>query len=73
MGLSWMEIGLFILVVVVAFGGSSQLPELARSVGQAIGEFKQAINSPVSENPTSETESSSLNEDNNTANEKTAD
>lgn len=48
MGMSWMEIGLFILVVVVAFGGSNQLPELARSVGEAIGEFKRAMNSDIS-------------------------
>lgn len=44
MGMSWTEILLVVFAVIVLFGGSNRLPEMARSVGKAIGEFKRAMN-----------------------------
>src|SRR5437016_5087830 len=40
-GLSWTEI-LFILVVALIIFGPRKLPELGKSLGQAIGQFKRA-------------------------------
>jgi sec-independent protein translocase protein TatA len=37
----WPEI-LFILVVIVLLFGAKKLPELARGIGQSLGEFKKA-------------------------------
>jgi sec-independent protein translocase protein TatA len=43
MNLSPVEIGLILLVVFLLFG-PKRLPELARSLGQSIREFKQSMN-----------------------------
>ncbi len=37
----WPEI-IFILVIVVLLFGAKKLPELARGIGQSLGEFKKA-------------------------------
>ena len=39
-GWEWVIIGLVVLLV---FGGSKKLPDLAKSVGQAFKEFKKSI------------------------------
>ncbi|HEX2950607.1 MAG TPA: twin-arginine translocase TatA/TatE family subunit [Armatimonadota bacterium] len=57
MNLSPVEIGLILLVVFLLFG-PKRLPELARSLGQSIREFKQSMNnvtnSLTDETPTAE-------------------
>ena len=39
----WQEWALIILVVVLIFGGAKKLPDLARSLGKAMQEFKKAV------------------------------
>ena len=39
---------LFILFIVLLLFGGRKLPELARSMGQAVGEFTKATNNPTS-------------------------
>ena len=39
-GWEWVIIGLVVLLI---FGGSKKLPDLAKSVGQAFKEFKKSI------------------------------
>ena len=46
LGLGTMEL-LIVLVVLVLFFGSSRLPKLARSLGQAQKEFKKGVNDPT--------------------------
>lgn len=43
-GLGHTELLLFVLVLVLLFG-SSQVPKLARSIGQSIHEFRKGVNS----------------------------
>ena len=42
------ELLLLLLVVLLLFGGS-QLPKLARSLGQAQKEFKKGVNDPTAD------------------------
>ena len=46
---------LIILVVILLIFGGSQLPKLARSLGQAQGEFKKGINQGVDKTGEDET------------------
>jgi sec-independent protein translocase protein TatA len=39
----WQEIIVIALVVLLIFGGSAKLPQLARSLGKAIREFKNSV------------------------------
>jgi sec-independent protein translocase protein TatA len=48
MNLGTPELLLILLVVLLLFGGT-QLPKLARSLGQAQKEFKKGTNDPASE------------------------
>ncbi len=43
MSIGWTEIIIFVIVVLIIFGGSKKLPELARSVGKSLREFKKAV------------------------------
>lgn len=42
-GLSTWEIIVIVLAILLLFGGSAKLPELARSLGKAMKEFKKAV------------------------------
>jgi sec-independent protein translocase protein TatA len=42
-GLGTWEIVVIVLVILLLFGGSAKLPELARSLGKSIREFKKAM------------------------------
>jgi sec-independent protein translocase protein TatA len=44
-GLGVQELMLILLIALVLFGGS-KIPELGRSLGQAIREFKKGVESP---------------------------
>jgi sec-independent protein translocase protein TatA len=44
-GLGAQELMLILLIALVLFGGS-KIPELGRSLGQAIREFKRGVESP---------------------------
>ncbi|MCL2767866.1 MAG: twin-arginine translocase TatA/TatE family subunit [Synergistaceae bacterium] len=44
MGIGWGEILVVLFLVLLLFGGK-RLPELARSMGQAVNEFKRGLNS----------------------------
>ena len=48
MGISWGEILVVLFIILLLFGGK-RLPELARSMGQAVNEFKRGLNSDVNE------------------------
>jgi sec-independent protein translocase protein TatA len=54
MGPEWIVVG--IIAVVVLFG-AKKLPEMARSVGRAQGEFKKGLKEGAVDDPTSSTES----------------
>ncbi len=43
MHIGWWEIVIIALVILLIFGGSAKLPDLARSLGKAMKEFKKAI------------------------------
>lgn len=45
LGLGAQELMLILLIALVLFGGS-KIPELGRSLGQAIREFKRGVESP---------------------------
>ena len=47
MGIGWGEILVLLFLILLLFGGK-RLPELARSMGQAVNEFKRGLNSDVS-------------------------
>ncbi|MCX7003647.1 MAG: twin-arginine translocase TatA/TatE family subunit [bacterium] len=42
-GLSMWEIVVVVLAILLLFGGSAKLPEMARSLGKAFKEFKKAV------------------------------
>ena len=39
----WQELVIIAIVVLVIFGGAKKLPELARSLGKSMQEFKKAV------------------------------
>lgn len=43
MHLGWQEVIVIALVILLLLGGSAKLPDLARSLGKAMKEFKKAI------------------------------
>jgi sec-independent protein translocase protein TatA len=45
-GLGYQEL-LIILVIVLVLFGANRLPELARSLGSSVKEFKKGVNEPV--------------------------
>jgi sec-independent protein translocase protein TatA len=49
-GLGAQELMLILLIALVVFGGS-KIPELGRSLGQAIREFKKGVESPDATTP----------------------
>ena len=46
MSIGWGEILVVLFLILLLFGGK-RLPELARSMGQAVNEFKRGLNSDV--------------------------
>jgi sec-independent protein translocase protein TatA len=50
-GLGYQEL-LIILVIVLVLFGSSRLPELARSLGSSVKEFKKGVNEAKAEDTT---------------------
>ena len=48
MGIGWSEILVILFLILLLFGGK-RLPELARSMGQAVNEFKRGLSSNVNE------------------------
>lgn len=50
-GLGYQEL-LIILVIVLILFGATRLPELARSLGTSVKEFKKGINEAKAEDPT---------------------
>jgi sec-independent protein translocase protein TatA len=49
-GLGWSEILLIAFVVLILFGGK-RIPELMRSLGRGISEFKAGLNEQPTKNP----------------------
>lgn len=41
-GLGWQELLIFFMIVLLLFGGA-KLPELARSLGSSLKEFKESV------------------------------
>jgi sec-independent protein translocase protein TatA len=56
MGPEWIVVG---IVAVVVLFGAKKLPEMARSVGRAQGEFKKGIKEGNVDEPTDSTDSTS--------------
>lgn len=54
-GLGYQEL-LIILVIVLLLFGASRLPELARSLGSSVKEFKKGVNEARAEDPTAKKE-----------------
>jgi len=50
-GLGYQEL-LIILVIVLIFFGANRLPELARSLGSSVKEFKKGVNEAKAEDTT---------------------
>lgn len=50
-GLGYQEL-LIILVIVLILFGANRLPELARSLGSSVKEFKKGVNEPKAEDTT---------------------
>jgi sec-independent protein translocase protein TatA len=50
-GLGYQEL-LIILVIVLILFGANRLPELARSLGSSVKEFKKGVNEAKAEDPT---------------------
>ena len=46
MGLGWQEL-LIVLVIIMIIFGAGKLPEIAKSLGQGVKEFKQEAVAPV--------------------------
>jgi len=51
-GLGYQEL-LIILVIVLILFGANRLPELARSLGSSVKEFKKGVNEPKDDTTTS--------------------
>jgi sec-independent protein translocase protein TatA len=49
MSIGWGEVLVVLFLILLLFGGK-RLPELARSMGQAVNEFKSGLNSSVKNN-----------------------
>lgn len=61
-GIGTYEIAIIIGVIVVLFG-ARRIPELARSLGQGITEFKKAVKKPADEEAETSAEPGSKQED----------
>lgn len=61
-GIGTYEVAIIVGVVVVLFG-ARRIPELAKSLGQGITEFKKAVKKPAEENGADSAESESKEED----------
>ena len=46
-GLGWQELVIVLVIIMIIFG-AGKLPEVARSLGQGVKEFKKEANSPDS-------------------------
>jgi sec-independent protein translocase protein TatA len=53
-GLGYQEL-LIILVIVLILFGANRLPELARSLGSSVKEFKKGVNEVKADDPTAAT------------------
>ena len=51
-GLGWQELMIVLVIIMIIFG-AGKLPEVARSLGQGVKEFKTEANSEESEKPLS--------------------
>jgi sec-independent protein translocase protein TatA len=45
-GLGWQELVIVLVIIMIIFG-AGKLPEVAKSLGQGVKEFKQEANNPV--------------------------
>ena len=46
LGLGWQELVIVLVIIMIIFG-AGKLPEVARSLGQGVKEFKTEANNPV--------------------------
>ncbi len=46
MGLGWQELVIVLVIIMIIFG-AGKLPEVARSLGQGVKEFKNEANAPA--------------------------
>jgi len=52
MGLGWQELAIVLVIILIIFG-AGKLPEVARSLGMGVKEFKQEAAAPVGPGETS--------------------
>jgi TatA/E family protein of Tat protein translocase len=65
-GLGWTEILIITGAVIIFMGGGNQLPEIARSLGEAIQEFRKASDpdrEPTPDDPDNQTKDDSESEE----------
>lgn len=55
-GLGWQELVIVLVIVMIIFG-AGKLPEVARSLGQGVKEFKNEANQPLEDGTTATTAS----------------
>lgn len=53
-GLGWQELVIVLVIIMIIFG-AGKLPEVARSLGQGVKEFKTEASAPIGETSTTET------------------
>jgi sec-independent protein translocase protein TatA len=59
MGLGWQELVIVLVIIMIIFG-AGKLPEVARSLGMGVKEFKQEAIAPVTPTETSTTSRETL-------------
>ncbi len=57
MAIGILEVALILLIILILFG-PKRIPELARSLGRAVSEFKKGMNSDASETKKNEAKNS---------------
>ena len=50
-GLGWQELAIVLVIIMIIFG-AGKLPDVARSLGQGVKEFKEEATAPVSDRAT---------------------
>ena len=53
-GLGWQELVIVLVIIMIIFG-AGKLPEVARSLGQGVKEFKTEASAPIGETSTTDT------------------
>lgn len=53
-GLGWQELVIVLVIIMIIFG-AGKLPEIAKSLGQGVKEFREEANAPIAQRSTAST------------------